>query len=491
MDTMQYSNWSVLLSKTILAATFLLSGIFLNAKAQIPETSIDIIGVGSSSGQTPFWIESNRYGRFASDGSHFLTRLQLHGRSNFDSYGPFELSYGADFIARPGSQNTASFNQAYLKISAYSIEFAGGRFHTRSPIHDENLSMGSLGVSGNAVPVPQIRLGLPEWTGIPFTRNFIQIKGHVAHGWLESDRYTRNPLYHEKVGHARFGGDFPLNVYGGLAHYAMWGGTDNPQFGDLPAEFSDFFRVFAGVGGDERAPDVEADYLLGDHLGAWDFGLFLELDDLTLNFYRQHPLETKDNLKLKSLQDALNGISISFDDRINLPIKSLAYEFMYTKWQDGPRRENILDDGTLCSEFPERCRDNYKGNENYYNHHIYRVGWATQGRTIGNPLFRTSEIPYTNLREGIANNRIIAHHIGLDAKIGSSLIIAKITASRNFGTRNNPFPEPADQFSIGFQTQMPITLFNRPLLLLADFAMDNGALVGNQIGAAIGIRWSR
>lgn len=488
---MKYSNWSVLFLKIILATTFLLSGIFLNTKAQTLETTIDVIGVGSSSGQTPFWIESNRYGRYASDGSHLLTRLQVFGRSNSDSYGPFEFSYGADFVVRPGSQNTASLNQAYLKISAYNIEFAGGRFHTRSPVHDEKLSMGSLGVSGNAVPVPQIRLGLPEWTGIPFTRDLIQIKGHVAHGWLEADRFTRNPLYHEKVGHARFGGNFPLNVYGGLAHYAMWGGTDNPQFGDLPAEFSDFFRVFIGIGGDDDAPDVEADYLLGDHLGAWDFGFFLELDDLTLNFYRQHPIETKDNLKLKSLQDALNGISIRFDDDLNLPIKGVAYEFMYTKWQDGPKRENILDDGTRCSEFPDKCRDNFKGNENYYNHHIYRVGWATHGRTIGNPLFRTSGLPVESLVDGIINNRIIAHHIGLDANIGKSSVVAKITASRNFGTRNDPFPEPADQFSIGFQTQTPVTLFNQPFILLADLALDNGDLVGNQFGAAIGLRWSR
>ena len=490
---MIYPTWSEFILKRhhcLLLLLFLLSGLFTNTKAQTVETSIDVIGVASSSERTPFWIESNRFGRYSSGGSQILTRFQAFGMYAPEAHGPFRFYYGADLIARPGTQSTISFNQAYLKIRAGSFELAGGRFHSRSPIHDKTLSMGSLGVSGNAVPVPQVRFGIPEWTGIPLTKNYLQIRAHLAHGWLEEDRYTKKPLYQEKVGHLRIGGAFPLNLYGGIAHYAMWGGSDNPQFGDLPAEFSDFFRVFIGIGGDERAPDVEANYLLGDHLGTWDFGFFLELDRADLKFYRQLPLETKDNLKLKSLQDALNGISVRFDENLNFPVDGLTYEFLYTKWQDGPRTENILDDGTRCFEFPERCRDPFQGNENYYNHHIYRVGWATQGRTIGNPLFRTSDVPISQLEDGIVNNRIVAHHLGIETTFFKTNIVGKITVSRNYGTRNNPFPVPINQLSVGVLTQRKITLFNQPFVLLADLAMDSGDLLGSQLGGSLGFRWS-
>ncbi|WP_340103134.1 capsule assembly Wzi family protein [Rhodohalobacter sp. 8-1] len=488
---MDFSNWAEFISrKCLIALLFLLSGYFSLSIGQTLDTSIDVIGIGSSSDRTPFWIESNRFGRFSSNGSQFLTRFQAYGSTDEDQFGPIKVFYGADLIARPGPQSTVNFNQGYLKISAYAFEFSGGRFHGRSPLHDERLSMGSLGVSGNAVPVPQVRFGIPEWTGIPFTQNFVRIRAHLAHGWLEKDRYTKSPFYQEKVGHLRFGGKFPLNVYGGLAHYAMWGGDDNPQFGDLPDELSDFFRVFIGVGGDERAPDVEADYLLGDHLGAWDFGLFLELDSVYMKIYRQLPLETKDNLKLKSLQDALNGISIRFNESLNFPVKGLTYEFMYTKWQDGPRVENVLPDGTRCFDFPERCRDPYQGNENYYNHHIYRVGWANRGRTIGNPLFQTSEVPTDQLGEGIINNRIVAHHIGVETEVMNTEVIGKFTFSRNYGTRKNPFDSPINQFSAGILTRRNITLFDQPLILLADFALDSGDLFGSQFGASVGLRWS-
>lgn len=468
----------------------LLSGILSETKGQSLETSVDLMGVISSS-DTPFWIQSNRHGRFSPNGSQILSRIQTHGQTHLFENSHISLNYGSDLIARPGPDGTFSFNQVYLKLNIHGVELAGGRFHSTSPIHDQKLGLGSLGVSGNAVPVPQIRVGLPEWTGLPHTNDFIQIRVHVAHGWLGSRRYTENVLYHEKVGHARFGGEFPLNVYGGIAHYAKWGGKNNREFGDLPANFNDFWRIFFALGGDEEAPDVEANYMLGDHLGAWDFGFFLELDSFSINGYRQHPLETKDNLKLKSLQDALNGLSFRFDENLNLPIRGFVYEYMYTKWQDGPRVENILEDGTRCSEFPERCRDPFKGNENYYNHHIYRTGWATQGRTIGNPLFRTTNTPLDQLVEGIDNNRIIAHHVGIDTRLGDSAFIGKITASRNFGTRKNPFPEPADQLSLGIHSLIPITLFNQPLTLVTDFAWDYGDLFGSQTGMAVGLRWSQ
>ena len=468
----------------------LLSGISSHSIGQSTDLSVDFIGVGSTSDQTPFWIQSNRFGQYSTDGNQVLTRIQAHSSVLPENSSIFNINYGADLIARPGPQQTLSFNQAYLKIRAYAIEFSGGRFHARNPIHDERLSMGSLGVSGNSVPVPQVRLGIPEWTGVPFTNDYVQIRAHVAHGWLEKDRYTKSPLYHEKVGHVRFGGNFPLNIYAGLAHYAMWGGYDNPAYGELPAKFSDFFRVFAGKGGDIRAPEVEADYLLGDHLGAWDFGFFLDLNNISMTFYRQMPLETKDNLKLQSPQDALNGLSVQFDESLGLPIAGLTYEFMYTKWQDGPRRENVLEDGTRCFDFPERCRDRFQGNENYYNHSIYRTGWATHGRTMGNPLFLTSRVPVTSSTYGIINNRIVAHHLGVEAEIFDMNVVGKVTYSRNYGIRENPLPEPENQISLGLFMYRNIILFDRPLTLLTDVAFDSGDLFGSQFGASLGLRWS-
>jgi hypothetical protein len=342
--------------------------------------------------------------------------------------------------------------------------------------------MGSLGVSGNAPPIPQIRAGLSDWTSIPFTRDFIQIKGHIAHGWLGSERYVSDVLYHEKVGHARFGGDFPLNLYGGIAHYATWGGT-HPELGDIPSSINDFFRVFVAVGGDANAPRGEREYMLGDHLGAWDFGFFLDLDSFDLNLYRQFPLETKDNLKLKSLQDAITGISVDFKNPQFGLISRLNYEFLYTKYQDGPQRLN-----------PNTDRDDFRGNENYYNHYLYKTGWTYNYRTIGNPLFVQRE---SNL--GIENNRIVAHHFGFEFVYNDINLISKFTFSKNSGNWGHyyddifipylgvPYKPIRKQFSSELSVSIPFNLLQNNTNLSISIALDRGDLYGNQLGILTGI----
>ena len=462
-----------------------------NAQLTAPEMSLEAYGVVSSSGTTPFWLQSNRHGMFAPDGSHILTRFQAHGLETFGgSDGDrFTLRYGADLITRPGPSSTLSFNQGYVRMDAWGLFLQAGRFYNFSPAHDEELGMGSLGVSGNATPIPQIRAGLADWTSLPLTRDFIQIRAHMAHGWLENGRYIEDVLYHEKVGHARFGGDFPLNLYGGIAQYVLWGGV-RPDGVQLPNSFKDFWRVFFAVGGDEDAPAEDRNYIVGDHKGAWDFGFYLELDAMNLKVYRQFPIETKDNLKFKSPQDALTGIMIRPRESLNLPVRQLTYEFLYTKHQDGPRRENI--GGNLE-------RDSYRGNENYYNHGTYATGWVYNGFTIGNPLF----IPSSHPEVGVFNNRIVAHHLGMSFTLPRNILLTtRGTFSRNYGKRwdnripEDPEKEPLfdpsiDQWSFFAGLEVPVQWRDRFISLMMESGFDNGALVGDQFGLLLGVRLRR
>ena len=118
------------------------------------------------------------------------------------------LHYGASFITRPGDQSTLTLNQGYLKIEGYGLELAGGRFIDPSPLfYNNELGMGSLGVSTNASPIPKAKLGLQDWVSVPFTNNFVEIFGYIAHGWLGSERYANDVLLHEKAGYLKFGGD--------------------------------------------------------------------------------------------------------------------------------------------------------------------------------------------------------------------------------------------------------------------------------------------
>lgn len=482
--------------KKLVAFIFVISGFAPALQGQF-RASVETSGIISSSANTPFWFQSNRHGIYSRHGSQFLSRVQFHGNTDLSDH--FSILYGADAIARPGKASTLSFNRGYLKIQGYGFELAAGRFYHTSPFYDEWLSLGSLGVSGNASPVPQIRLGLPEWTPLPLTNKFVHIRAHLAHGWLGSRRYTESVLLHEKAMYLRFGRGSQFNAYGGLSHFAVWGGKNHPRYDDIPTNFQDFVNVFFSLKGDRSTPGPEQSHALGDHLGTWDFGFFLERDDYKLHAYRQFIYEDYTNLFFKSYMDALTGISIRFSEELNIPFSRFIYEYLYTKSQAGPResRGDRIGDG----------RGPYRYNENYYNHNLYRTGWVYNMRTIGNPMFTPSE---TNL--GVLNNRIIAHHIGFVSEAGPVALTGKATFSRNYGKRcDNRVPDigegelfgiecvdevitvrerSLDQWSflLGVETPVPLTNTGQ-MAFIFQIAYDNGRLLGDQWGALAGIRW--
>src|SRR5690625_7866095 len=115
---------------------------------------------------------------------------------------------------------------------------------------------------------------MDECMPIHFNAEFLQIKAHIAHGWLGSNRHVDNVLLQEKAGHLRIGGRLPVNVYGGIAHYAHWGGV-SPEFGDIPTGLSDFTSVLLATAGDEDTPGQEQEYILGTQVGAINVGSFI------------------------------------------------------------------------------------------------------------------------------------------------------------------------------------------------------------------------
>jgi hypothetical protein len=272
----------------------------------------------------------------------------------------------------------------------------------------------------------------------------------------------------------------------------LWGGQ-HPERGKFDASLNDFFRVFKGTEGSEDAAEGSG-YALGDHLGGWDFGMFLEFEPVKFKIYRQFPLETRDNLKLKSYMDAITGISIDFDESLNTPVQNITYEYLYTKYQDGPRRLNTFgEDDKLCIDYSGACSDRYRGNENYYNHGQYETGWVYNYRTIGNPLFIVSDS-----NRGVLNNRLIAHHLGVELKLSKLKLLSKATFSRNYGKRwNNRIPDlgeseiftpSVDQWSFIVTGEMPVEIKSYNTTLSLSMAYDNGNLIGSHIGLLTGIK---
>lgn len=487
----------ITIKRSLLVSIFLT--VLISPTNLCAQLSVQTTGIISSESTTPFWLQSNRYGIYSSEGSQFLARFQYH--DSYTDFGKFDLHYGASFIARPGDQSTLSLNQGYLKIQGYGLELAGGRFIDPSPLfYDNEIGIGSLGVSNNPSPIPKIKLGLEDWIFVPFTNDFVEIYGYIAHAWLGSERYANDVLLHEKAGYLKFGGDRMVNVYGGLVHYAQWGGSSPaPSVGDIPNGFSDFIDIFFAQSGDESTPGQDQAYVLGNQLGTWSFGSEIDLERANLSFYLQSPIETKYDLKLKNMSDILTGILVDLSDDSNLPIDKFVYEYLYTKNQGGPRRLNPDANPDI---------DLYRGNQNYYNHEIYKSGWTYHYQTIGNPLFKVDEDAL-----GILNNRIIAHHVGIESSFDQVELFGKMTYSKNFGKRcDNRNPDigegelfgivcdgektidpgsPITQWSFLAGTEFPLPIIpDQNIRFRIEAALDSGQLFGDQFGILTSIRWT-
>ncbi|MCA1803276.1 MAG: capsule assembly Wzi family protein [Rhodothermaceae bacterium] len=299
--------------------------------------------------------------------------------------------------------------------------------------------------------------------------------------------FTSNPQLHEKSMFIRLGGDLPVRAYGGLIHYVLFGGT-TPGLGRNPGGFPDFWKVFFfGAGGDDSVI-YEQEFALGDHVGAWDFGLDFDISGNRLWLYKQFVIETKKNLLFNAAQDGLYGLAY-FRENPDHWWSSLLWEFVYTKNQNGP----------WWAEDPDRPPGK-SGQMNYYNHYLYRTGWTYHGRTIGSPLL------YPRLEGGIkdqnriANNRILAHHLGIEGRPHPGLYYkAMFTYSRNYGTYRERdlaeergeeyfFTGGPEQVSVLFEAEYRLP-GRHNLVLLTSLGLDLGSVFPDRGGMLVGLRW--
>ena len=83
-------------------------------------------------------------------------------------------------------------------------------------LKNSELSSGSQTLGINARPIPQVRIALPDYWTIPYTKNWLAVKGHIAYGMTTDDgwqkdftkqemRYNEHTLYHSKAGYLKVG----------------------------------------------------------------------------------------------------------------------------------------------------------------------------------------------------------------------------------------------------------------------------------------------
>jgi len=458
---------------------------------------------GISDNIVPFWMRSMQYGSIPLNG---LSTSIIGGvQKTYDQLRVHKLfDWGFDAEARLNAGSTTQFIliEAYAKARLSIFQLKVGRSKEITGLVDSTLSSGAFSVSGNALGIPKIELGIPEYWSLPYTNHLIALKGTFDNGLMgEKNLNSNTPGFRNLLDHVgtyynqislygRLGKPgWKVKLYGGLNHQVMWGNEDKifKNFG--LSNFQDFFYAVTA----KSYYSVENNILksrVGDSRGSIDQGLEISLKNSLISGYHQFFYDAGALAYLANIKDGLWGINIKnkANRDFHFSWKKFLIEFLYSKSQGG--EPNSKPHGASA--------------EDYYNHGLYMQGWTYLDENIGNPFFTSKKyirngLPQTYW-EYFPNTRIMAFHTGAEFTFAQWNCKTLLSWSANYGTwftapatrlyeseiQYNPppyFPK-VDQFSGYLEANR--SLKNGYSIGFA-LAADKGELLNNSVGGFVKI----
>ena len=450
-----------------------------------------------SSGKAPLWLNANKYGLSSIKGSNGYVRASVIRPESADSLWNWRIGYGLDVAGAAGFTSELIIQQAYLDARYKNFLISIGSKERKAMLKNNDLSSGSQTLGINARPIPQFRLELPDYWSLTGESNWVGIKGHAAYGiytddnWQKSfvgstGRRVEHTLYHSKAGYMRIGNEekFPLVFEGGLEMACQFGGTvKNVMIDgvntdiDLFEGLKDFIDAFIPGSGSDPTDGAGYANSKGNTVGSWTFSLSYKFPTWKAKAYLDHYFEDHSMMFVQyGWKDGLYGLELELPK--NKIVSNIVYEYLYSKYQAGP----------IYHDHTDAVSDQISAIDNYYNNIIYG-GWQHWGQAIGNPLF-TSPIYNSDSQIRFANNRIVAHHLGISGNPSSELGYRFLLSySENWGTYNTPYPDKKYSTSLLAELKYaPSKVLGRDTRgwsLKGSFGLDSGNLLGHNNGFQI------
>ncbi len=458
------------LQEILILFLLLVPGI-LNAQRDSIKYNIELLGELSTGTYAPFWLQSNQYGKISEQPDNGGILLGVEKKMNKPG-NLFDYGFKANlYISSYKNTTNINYHELYLKARLLVFNLNIGAKEEIIGNQDSSLSSGGLLFSKNSRPMPKITIGIEQFTPVPYTKGYLEIKGALSHGWFTDNIYSQNLLLHHKYLYLKIGGKLPIHIQYGIDHVAQWGGTV-PVYGKQPSDLSAFKSIFLGGAGGADATMNDQLNALGNHIISQSMRLDANVNDFRLAAYWQNlnedgPIRVIWNSM--NLPDGLWGISIRNNNCRY--ISGIVFEYLNTTDQTGPFHDK---DGII-----------YGGNDSYFMNGIYRNGWNYYMRTIGTP-FITSPV-YNNNVIYTLNNRVQVHHIGIEGNISGYNYKFLSSFSKNYGSYSNPFTtmKPNTSLLLDVNRNFP-KLWNTNVD--CSLGADIGQLYGNSAGILISIK---
>ncbi|GGW87332.1 capsule assembly Wzi family protein [Salegentibacter mishustinae] len=435
---------------------FLFLSFFLNVHAQNIEISgqVNATGLLYSEENSPFWLHTNQRGRI-DELTNFSGFITTQGFYNFSENSNLEFGLGA--LYQDGYADKLQLDEAYLAFNNSWLGIVAGRKQREELYRGLSATNQSILWSLNARPLPGIRF---------FTKRPIFFKNNRGLGFqasyeeylMDDERFVENTRLHHKSFHLVYRSSPKFQISAGLRHFVQWGGT-HPEFGDLPSDFEAYIRAITGRGAGEDTGDGISEQEingLGNHLGSYEINIKTILAGYNVELIYNHLFEDGSGSLLRNTPDGRYGIFIE-DPAASLDswFQAVMYEFYYTKNQS-------------------KNTPTTDGEDNYFNNNLYRSGWTYENRVLGLPFITLGPDRFR-----IANNKILAHHIGLSGMAFNKVPYRFLGSFRkNYGGKGSENTNGKHVLSTYLDLNLLQNVVNLNLQLGSDFSETEGPNFG-------------
>ena len=449
--------------------------------------------LGGTGDYLPFWSRTGRNGIVPCSSS----ALVLGGADvEYKAQNGLFFEAGANLVGSVDSQNPIHPSRArgivdrlYVSGGWKMLRLDVGMLSREKSLGELSISGGDVMWSGNARNIPGINAS-SDW--IYFEKgHWFGVKGNIAHYQMIDNRYVQGTMIHNKEVAAKIALGKNIDIIGGFAHWAQWGGN-SPLYGPAQITAKNFYRIFMAQNGGDDASLSDQLNVLGNHLGREYFRIDWRASDFTMTLQYDKPFEDNSGMHFQNAPDGIWTMKFSFNNRKAL-VTDVLYEHIRTTWQSGTVHDRPATEEEMSKQDPN---DYYYGKiviggcDNYFGNGEYRSGWTNCGRIIGLPLIIPNAPGSDGVVTSIGSTRVLGHHIGIQGVVMDSVpYIFKGTYTRNYGKYHQKetsfFASAPWQLSLGLELEFGREVTNLPLTLGVGAYGDFGKLYQDSVGLTL------
>lgn len=486
--------------KNITVTACALFGMTLHAQSSLEYTAT-AEGAFGDGDFTPYFLSSNRHGVLSTKANTGYVRYALTGEYTGSK---MTLSGGADVQVSAHDYTTFYLQQLYLSLRWRWLYFDAGSREYAPMMRNQELSSGSTVWSGNARPIPQLRVGTNDFLTIPGTKQWLQIYfdggyGHFIDCHYMNDRYdtytegkvgaersfiTTDAWYHQKKIFFRSNPNKRWVVTAGMEHAVQFGGksTIDTRAGEerrkYKVGFQEFMRVLIPTAGDSESAGGDQNFVYGNHLGNIQCTVeYKPTAEQHWSAYVENLYEDGSGMAKRNGWDGLWGLE--YRNERGRWLRGVVLEYLQTCDQSGPIHWAPSDwSDEIQSSLPSEAR----GADDYYNNYFYN-GYAHYGMACGSPMLmsprynRDSYLRFTD-------TRVRGYHLGLSGQPSTHWSYRLLASYRqSWGT---PFV-PAIQMHHTFNAMLEASYTWQQWKVTGAYALDRGNLYGDNTGFSVSI----